>query len=108
MYKAFGPIPALPKQWWWSMPVVTALEADVGGMRNSKSPLAIYRVQTTLEYMGPCVKNQNRLGTRQCLPALRRKMQVEFEASLDYRVSSRTARTTQRNPVWKNKKYKKK
>jgi hypothetical protein len=27
----------------------------------------------------------------------------EFEASLDYRVSSRTARDTQRNPVSKNK-----
>jgi hypothetical protein len=27
----------------------------------------------------------------------------EFEASLVYRVSSRTAKATQRNPVWKNK-----
>ena len=27
----------------------------------------------------------------------------EFEASLVYRVSSRTARATQRNPVWKKK-----
>jgi hypothetical protein len=27
----------------------------------------------------------------------------EFEASLVYRVSSRIARATQRNPVWKNK-----
>jgi hypothetical protein len=27
----------------------------------------------------------------------------EFEASLVYRVSSTTARATQRNPVWKNK-----
>jgi hypothetical protein len=26
----------------------------------------------------------------------------EFEASLVYKVSSRTARATQRNPVWKN------
>jgi hypothetical protein len=26
----------------------------------------------------------------------------EFEASLVYRVSSRTARATQRNPVWKS------
>jgi hypothetical protein len=32
----------------------------------------------------------------------------EFEASLFYRVSSRTARATQRNPVSKNKKEKKK
>jgi hypothetical protein len=30
----------------------------------------------------------------------------EFEASLVYRVSSRTARTTQRNPVSKNQKTK--
>jgi hypothetical protein len=30
----------------------------------------------------------------------------EFEASLVYRVSSRTARTTQRNPVLKKKKKK--
>jgi hypothetical protein len=32
----------------------------------------------------------------------------EFEASLDYRVSSRTARATQGNPVSKKKKNKKK
>jgi hypothetical protein len=32
----------------------------------------------------------------------------EFEASLVYRVSSRTARATQRNPVSKNQKRKKK
>jgi hypothetical protein len=32
----------------------------------------------------------------------------EFEASLVYRVSSRTARATQRNPVSKNKQKKKK
>jgi hypothetical protein len=31
----------------------------------------------------------------------------EFDASLVYRVSSRTARATQRNPVSKNKKTKK-
>ena len=30
----------------------------------------------------------------------------EFEASLVYRVSPRTARATQRNPVWKKKKKK--
>jgi hypothetical protein len=32
----------------------------------------------------------------------------EFEASLVYKVSSRTARATQRNPVSKNKNQKKK
>ena len=39
------------------------------------------------------------------LPALgRQNWQIsEFEASLDYRVTSRTARATQRNPVSKNK-----
>jgi hypothetical protein len=31
----------------------------------------------------------------------------EFEASLVYKVSSRTARATQRNPVWEKKKKKK-
>ena len=45
-------------------------------------------------------------------PALRRQRQrqaelCEFEASLVYGVSSRTARTTQRNPVSKNQKEKK-
>jgi hypothetical protein len=30
----------------------------------------------------------------------------EFEASLIYRVSSRTAKATQRNPVWKNQNQK--
>ena len=40
------------------------------------------------------------------VPALRKPRQAdlcEFEASLVYRVSSRTARTTQRNSVSKNK-----
>jgi hypothetical protein len=36
------------------------------------------------------------------IPALRRQTS-EFEASLVYRVSSRTARTMERNPVSKNK-----
>jgi capsid protein len=45
------------------------------------------------------------------IPALGRESQVdlcEFEASLVYRVSSRTARATQRNPVLKNKTKQKK
>jgi hypothetical protein len=39
------------------------------------------------------------------IPALGRQRQVdfEFEASLVYKVSSRTARAIQRNPVLKNK-----
>jgi hypothetical protein len=38
----------------------------------------------------------------------RRGRQIsEFEASLEYRVSSRTARATQRNPVAKKQKTKK-
>ena len=44
------------------------------------------------------------------IPALGRQRQVDFwvEAILDYRVSSRTARATQRNPVSEKKKEKKK
>jgi hypothetical protein len=45
------------------------------------------------------------------VPALGRQRQVdfeEFEASLDYKVSARTARAIQRNPVSKNQKKKKK
>jgi hypothetical protein len=45
------------------------------------------------------------------IPALGRQRQgqiSEFEASLVYRVSSRTARAIQRNPVSKNQKKKKK
>jgi hypothetical protein len=38
----------------------------------------------------------------------RGKLISEFEASLVYRVSFRTARATQRNPVSKNKKQKNK
>jgi hypothetical protein len=38
----------------------------------------------------------------------RRKQISEFEASVAYRVSSRTARATQRNPVLKNKTKKQK
>ena len=43
---------------------------------------------------------------RSLIPALRRQRQVdlcELEASLVYRVSSRTARAIQRNPVLKKK-----
>jgi hypothetical protein len=36
-----------------------------------------------------------------------RQVDFEFEASLVYRVSSRTARATQRNPVSKNQRGKK-
>ena len=39
------------------------------------------------------------------IPALRRQRQgdlCEFKTNLVYRVSARTARTTWRNPVWKN------
>ena len=36
-------------------------------------------------------------------PGRQRQGVSEFEAGLVYRVSSRTARATQRNPVWKNK-----
>jgi hypothetical protein len=42
------------------------------------------------------------------IPALGRQRQTELEASLVYRVSSRTARATQRNPVSGKKKKKKK
>ena len=44
------------------------------------------------------------------IPALggRGRRISEFEANLVYRVNSRTARATQRNPVSKNKKKKKK
>jgi hypothetical protein len=47
------------------------------------------------------------------IPALERQRQAgrqisEFEASLVYKVSSRTARAIQRNPVLKNQEKKKK
>jgi hypothetical protein len=44
------------------------------------------------------------------IPALGRQQQAdsEFEASLVYRVSSRTARATQRNPVSKKQKKERK
>jgi hypothetical protein len=44
------------------------------------------------------------------IPALGRQRQVvsEFKASLVYKVSSRTARAIQRNPISKNQKKKKK
>jgi hypothetical protein len=41
-------------------------------------------------------------------PLERKLLCSEFEASLVYRVSSGTARATQRNPVLKNQKKKKK
>ena len=41
-------------------------------------------------------------------PKRQRQADCEFEASLDYRVSFRTARATQRNPVLKKKKERKK
>jgi hypothetical protein len=42
------------------------------------------------------------------IPALRRQRQAEFEASLVYRVRSKTARAIQRNPILGKKKEKKK
>jgi hypothetical protein len=36
------------------------------------------------------------------IPALWRQKQADFEASLVYKVSSRTARAIQRNPISKN------
>jgi hypothetical protein len=47
-----------------------------------------------------------RLGGTPLIPALGRQKQVnfcEFEASLVYKASSRTAKATQKNHVWKNK-----
>jgi hypothetical protein len=51
---------------------------------------------------------QQRGLLKDLIPALGRQRQwiSEFEASLVYRVSSRTARATQRNPVSKNQKEK--
>jgi hypothetical protein len=49
---------------------------------------------------GACLSSQHLGG--------RGRQISEFEASLVYRVSSRTARATQRNPVLKNKKQKSK
>jgi hypothetical protein len=53
-------------------------------------------------------QNKNRTLSREwwrtpLVPALGRQRQAisEFEASLVYKVSSRTARATRRNPVWK-------
>jgi hypothetical protein len=68
---------------------------------------------------GPCLQNskdrgrgrriRNSRSARQwwctpLIPALGRQRQAEFEASLVYRVSSRSARAIQRNPVSKNQK----
>jgi hypothetical protein len=47
-------------------------------------------------------------GPGKNIPSGRGRQISEFEASLVYRASSRTARTTQRNPVSKNQKKKKK
>jgi hypothetical protein len=43
-----------------------------------------------------------------CLLGGRGRQISEFKASLVYKVSSRTARAIQRNPVWKNKQKKQK
>ena len=55
------------------------------------------------------IKQQLGVVVLALIPALGRQRQVdlyEFEASLVYRVSSRTVRATQRNPVWKKKRKK--
>jgi hypothetical protein len=61
---------------------------------------------------GSCIKNKNYARQWWYMPlivALRRQRQVdlcEFEASLAYKVSSRMARATERNPVSKQNKTK--
>jgi hypothetical protein len=62
----------------------------------------------TLRPVRPVQQNSVHAGQWWCtplIPALGRQRQEdhEFEASLVYRVSSRTARATQRNPVSKKK-----
>jgi hypothetical protein len=52
-------------------------------------------------------KSQAKFGTIEKISARGRRIS-EFEASLVYKVSSRTARATQRNPVSQNQKKKKK
>ena len=53
------------------------------------------------------LKKKKKTGGGGTLPTLGRQKQAElceFEASMDYRVSSRTAKVLLRNPVSKNKK----
>jgi hypothetical protein len=73
--------PRLAKQWWWCIPLILALGRQRQGGREAG-------------------RQRGREAERE---AERQRDRVrwisEFEASLVYRVSSRTARTTQRNHV---------
>jgi hypothetical protein len=76
-----------------------------GGMRSSRLPSA---TQASMGYMRHCKKEKVSWAWwhTPLIPALGglRRWISEFKASLVYRVSSRTARAIQRNPVSKNKK----
>jgi hypothetical protein len=63
-----------------------------------------------VQYENKEFKNRCKAGQWWCthlIPALGRQRQADFEASLVYKVGSRTARTIQRNPVSKKNKTQK-
>ena len=57
-----------------------------------------------MKFLGKCIELENILSWAVVAHAFNPSTRIsEFEGSLVYRVSSRTARDTQRNPVLKNK-----
>jgi hypothetical protein len=100
---------------WWLTPLIPALGRQrqedfwVGGQLGLKSEFQDSQGYTEK----PCLEKTKQPGgvahAFTLIPALRRQRQAisEFKASLVYRMSSRTARAIQRNPVSKNQKKKK-
>jgi hypothetical protein len=88
----------------WHAPIMTALQRQG---HKFKTAWSTQWVQDSLNYIHMSLKTNKQTNSRAWwrkpfIPALGRQRQAEFEASLVYKVSSRTARATQKNPVSKN------
>jgi hypothetical protein len=95
----------------WSLTVQVsngkmAIDSASAWRRKPPLPKLQLPLKTETETPGKIHMGSQGLQTEANLGGRGRRVS-EFEASLVYRVSSRTARTTQKNPVFKNQKPKK-
>jgi hypothetical protein len=79
---------------------------DMVSLYSPGCPATHFVDQAGLELRNPSASASRVLGLKACATTLGDRRISEFKASLVYRVSSRTARAIQRNPVLKNKQTK--